>query len=197
MSNRYNRSQGFPRPVVWEESGESVSAGNILILLRWIEGLRTRKGGDLSPGWEDVVSNKICEAPVMSSCCGPAVSAERDVRRIGVSDVFRFLNIMKAWVQAGGVLAPSELSARRSVICASCPHNVSIKGCAGCAAILPKLISLLKGASTPHDEQLEGCGVCGCSLKAKVHLPIEVMVEGDGSIEERFPEWCWMRDESV
>lgn len=191
MCGRLNRNINFPRPYVWDEQGELVKASNAGQLLRLIAAIREKRGGDLAPGWQERVGNKVCEADYMSSCCsdGPVGAT----RQITAADVKRFFSTVSAWIASGGSLVDPETSELRSSVCASCPQNVRVRGCMGCSGVVPKLLKLLKGASTTHDHQLQGCNVCGCQLKAKVHLPSDVMV--DGTEAQDFPEHCWIRKE--
>lgn len=169
----------------------SVTARNIGDLLRWVSSIRSREGGDLSPGWEDRVCNKVCEDPTMSSCCsgGPGYT-----RKIMSGDLRRFLVVVTKWVKGGGQLVDRSLAEKRAAICAECPQNVPVRGCMGCSGVIPKLLKLVGDSTTSLDDKLQGCNVCGCQLKAKVHLPAEVMVDGPDDAD-RFPSHCWIKTE--
>jgi len=189
MCGRYNTNKNFPRPYTWNEQGESLTVKTLGELLRFVSAVRIQRGGDLQPGWQDRICNQICEDPIMKFNCSQ--TGGHDVREIQASDVKRFFTTVAKWASDGGTMVDSGEAERRASICAACPQNVPIRGCMGCSTILPKLLKVIGGATTSKDALLKGCKICGCELKAKVHLPSDVMVDG----ESNFPEHCWIRTE--
>lgn len=185
MCGRYNTNKNFPRLYTWNEQGEEVKCRNIGELLRAIASVRETRGGDLMPGWQDRVCNEVCDDPMMAANCADTGGSERQLTH---ADVKRFLQTVVKWSAGGGNIVDSVESNRRAAICAACPQNVAVRGCMGCSTVLPKLMALIKNATTEYDEDLQGCNVCGCQLKAKVHLPEEVMVSGSNE----FPDHCWL-----
>jgi hypothetical protein len=80
---------------------------------------------------------------------------------------------------------------RRARACANCTKN--LHGiCTSCAGneFLDLFQGLLRrGASTPYDEHLDSCSVCGCLLKAKVHIPLDVLEKLQ---QHTYPSNCWL-----
>jgi hypothetical protein len=187
MCGRYNTNKNFPRLYMWREHNERVTARNMFELLRRLGSLREAYGGDLQPGWQDRVCNKICDDPKMKHLCSDTGDTERQITN---ADVLRFLATVTKWAASGGSIVDSETSERRAAICADCPENVPVRGCMGCSSAIPKIMTLMKGAITTRDDELQGCNVCGCQLRAKVHLPRDVMVDGDNT----FPDHCWLNE---
>lgn len=104
-------------------------------------------------------------------------------------EVARFLHTLAAWwVSVGFKKVPQEEAERRAAICAVCPLNVGLAGCAICRTSLKAGRDALLQASTTQDAKLQACGVCGCDLKSSVHAPISVLRSGR---ELQYPTWCW------
>lgn len=93
-----------------------------------------------------------------------------------------------AEVAAGKVpLASKEEAQRRASICRGCPFNKPASLCS-CSAVYKAI-----EAAIPKDRMQPGisvCMACGCSLQAKVNLPLSVIQAGN-SPEVVFPPYCW------
>jgi hypothetical protein len=106
-------------------------------------------------------------------------------------EVARFLHTLAAWVKAGFEKVPQEEAERRASICATCPLNVGLAGCAVCRTALKAGRDVLMQASTAQDSRLQACGVCGCDLKTSVHVPLSVLLsDREGLV---YPDWCWKK----
>lgn len=113
-------------------------------------------------------------------------------RTFGIEDLKRFANSMGQWVVkvASGESAWVEQgeAERRALICADCPNNQDIV-CGWCAGSpLPVIANHLGGRHTSSDDKLKSCSVCLCQLKAKVHMPLEVMDTAGLDV----PSFCWL-----
>jgi hypothetical protein len=50
------------------------------------------------------------------------------------------------------------------------------------------------GAATAYDSQLQSCKVCGCSLKAKIHLPLDILRDNLTDAQmNALPQACWLK----
>lgn len=99
--------------------------------------------------------------------------------------------------RSGGKRVSAHLAEERAKVCASneCGQLKPISGCKSCAAHpLYGLVNKLVGGSVPQDDLLggQGCAKCGCSAKAKIWLPLDVLSRHT-SVE--MPECCWMVQE--
>lgn len=103
-------------------------------------------------------------------------------------EVSEFIKTAAKWFVTGRRLVPNEEAERRAAICANCPLNVGMSGCASCRNEVNEFVHETLHRSTQLDERLQACGVCGCELKSTVHLPIDVL---DAGGKHTFPEWCW------
>jgi hypothetical protein len=125
-------------------------------------------------------------------------------RRLSLTSVLSFLGMMKAWAQStlsGKDAFVSQAEAeRRASICANCPMNVTLQfSCGACmGAVITLMSSIIGNRKTEQDKDLGACLVCSCSLKAAVHVPIEVQREGlTNEINQEFDniKYCWKRIE--
>ena len=91
-------------------------------------------------------------------------------------------------VAAGrAALASLQEAQARAAICRGCPFNKPASLCS-CSAVYRAI-----EAAIPRDRIVAGvsvCMACGCSLQAKVNLPLSV-VQASNSPESTFPSWCW------
>jgi hypothetical protein len=187
---KMNSKMGFPQPVHYTEGGIDISAKSFPTLCRKLYKLRNQWGGDLKPGWQDRFATELCNKELHAGC----LESDITVRRVKLDELFQFFEAMKRWKRTGGKIVPPAVSEGRAAVCVACEENVPLVGCFGCANVLPTILEMIKGASTSHDASLNGCGVCGCALKAKIHLPIEVMANSLEEMEQ-FPENCFIRKE--
>lgn len=95
-----------------------------------------------------------------------------------------------ARVAAGDTpLCSKQEAAARAAVCRGCPLNKPAALCS-CSAVYKAI-----EAAVPKDRMQPGisvCMACGCSLQAKVNLPLEVVTVGN-SPDVVFPVWCWQR----
>jgi hypothetical protein len=82
-------------------------------------------------------------------------------------------------------------SARRADICRRCPFNVSTSGCS-CAPFYAAINLLVPKERLEKGVNL--CAVCGCSLKAKIILPMEAVTAGNQGQGYKFPSYCWQNE---
>jgi hypothetical protein len=84
-------------------------------------------------------------------------------------------------------LAPVQEAQRRAAICRGCPFNKPSSLCS-CSAVYKAI-----EAAIPKDRRQPGisvCMACGCSLQAKVNLPMDV-VSASNQPDTVFPAHCW------
>ena len=83
-------------------------------------------------------------------------------------------------------------AAARADICRRCPFNRSANLCS-CSAVYKAI-----EAAIPKDRRypdISVCAACGCSLQAKVNLPLGV-IKASNSPEVVFPAWCWQHPDT-
>ena len=101
---------------------------------------------------------------------------------------------------------PDEEASRRAAICATCIFNADPEGCSQCnmKALRSLADAIVGGNRQPWDAQLKSCGICGCTLSAKVRLPLDVLrrhlkPEQLTQLPPAYPGFagCWLREEVV
>jgi hypothetical protein len=126
-------------------------------------------------------------------------------RKLSLTSVMSFLGMMKAWAQSTlsgkDAFVSQEEAERRSSICANCPMNVTLQfSCGACmGAVITLMSSIIGNRKTEQDKDLGACLVCSCSLKAAVHVPVDVQREGlTNEINQEFDKIvnCWKRKET-
>ena len=91
---------------------------------------------------------------------------------------------------------PSEEAAQRAAICIDCPANQAPIGCSTCnaAALDAAANSVANGAATVHDARLRSCKVSGFSLKAKINVPLDILLETLTEAQKNaLPPKCWLK----
>ena len=143
---------------------------------------------DLSEGWEERFQDELCQQNEQVPCTGRKISVKK--RRLTLLDLRRFFITMTNW--KGNMVDQAEAD-RRANICSTCPLNVTVKGCWGCAGLMKKVVELVGNKQTSRDATLESCKVCGCVLRAKVWLPLDAEV----NVKLEYPPHCWQATESA
>lgn len=101
-----------------------------------------------------------------------------------------FSKAVISFLRSGAELVSKEESERRAEICQSCPFNRAT-GCS-CSTLHAIVDSLVP--KSRREKGIAVCTVCGCSLKAKILLPKQVVDESNSV--KQFPSWCWQRVDS-
>ncbi len=158
----------------------------------------------LTPTWEEEFISEMCKQNTHWGRSCERVSMKKIHRRkLSLTSVLSFLNMMKSWAQStlsgkAAFVSQTE-SNRRASICADCPMNVTLQfSCGACmGAIITLLSSIIGNRKTDRDKDLGACLVCSCSLKAAVHVPIDIQRKGlSDEIKKDFDgiEHCWKRE---
>lgn len=144
---------------------------------------------DTTGGWVTRFWSNVCEQNHYYDC----IDAENPGRYPNLSDAWNWVKSMEDWRKTGFDTVPQEEAERRAAICAKCPHNRIISGCWGCKGVGEQVSKLSGGKTTSIDQNLHMCDVCLCVIKAKVHLPREV-IHTDG-LDDKWPSFCWLAKE--
>lgn len=140
-------------------------------------------------GWADEVMDSVCRQNPSIPCHDD----EKPERRMDASDVRRFAISLNNFIGADSDKrwVSQEEAERRAAICVNCPHNVVVNGCWGCKGALNWIVEMMAGRSTSRDADLQQCSKCFCTLRAKVHIDLGVLMDGQEPLED-LPEFCWM-----
>lgn len=116
-------------------------------------------------------------------------------RTVHWSHIESFLKTLAAFVVGPDPLVSQEEADRRASICARCPMNVGMHGCAMCRSALDALREKLTTRRTALDDQLKACGWCSCDNRAQVHVPLSALAAGKKSLPLP-PTWCWQHPDA-
>lgn len=134
---------------------------------------------------EEIVQ-RICRDTPANICAGDGYQYRE--RRLGWQDVVNGTNVLFAFKLAGSPLVSPELANERAAICANCQENVPYaQNCSTCKHVEDAVRAVIGDLSTPLDGRLNACFICGCSNKAQVWLPSEILAKGvNAEMMERF-----------
>jgi len=91
---------------------------------------------------------------------------------------------------------PIEESTARAAICIDCAMNQAPIGCSSCNASAMNAAAniVAEGFSTVHDARLRSCKVSGFSLKAKINVPLDILLETLTEAQKNtLPDKCWLK----
>lgn len=95
-----------------------------------------------------------------------------------------------------------ELAEQRALICVKCPHNgggdVFQRFNQKTGEELKKIFASMQEEKmqTSQDDKLQVCLLCDCPLKAKVHSPLQIILNHlRPEVTERLPDFCWIKAE--
>lgn len=138
------------------------------------------------------IQNFVCaQLPAGSGNCMHELDGEDYALKthFTMEDVKRFIQAAISALGSRGLVEQPEAE-RRAAVCAACPLNTTVGGCWRCKGLADWLFRLIGARNTAHAGRLNQCGVCGCSIKAKIWLPLDV---AQGVSEGyKFPSWCWL-----
>lgn len=108
------------------------------------------------------------------------------------------------WLDYYGSKGPVEPSVaeQRASVCATCEFNQPMTGLNALSQEagedLSKILGTLRSRklTTSKDEQLNGCALCACPLKAKVWVPMDLVLKHTrAQVMEKLPAHCWIKSE--
>lgn len=143
--------------------------------------------------WKYEIERQICERMPAGVCKQDGQDFAGGVR-LDFETVFRGTKTLADWFIHGREKVSLQESADRAAICAVCAFNVEIEGCAGCArGKIHELVNVIVGSDKFNNESyLRACSKCGCSLRAIVRLPLEIIQRNTpDELDSSLPTHCW------
>lgn len=178
------------------ETGQRLRAVSFDLLLKMVEEHRNANNIPMGILWKQEVESQCCKEiislhPDYKGCVDEMGHEGKYEGRIwSLDDIRRFLQFVITWLAKGGKFVEQAEANRRADMCASCPKNRDVGGCAGCNGI-KRLVGAIKGNRHTHrDNDLRVCHACGCWLETKVWIPKDAMNPEDAPYVEN----CWMRE---
>ena len=167
-------------------------------LLYQIESHRKGNGIPLTKDWQLRVELELCQDPDVAriNCGAPAQGPPIKDRKVDLTDVLRFMRVINEWGwKTKFKFVKQELAEARASVCETCPMNVVVSGCHGCAGVTRWMEELLPEDRRFPSKNINSCQICGCYLPLKIHIPLEINLKSKPSNAE-FPEHCWMETEA-
>lgn len=184
-----------------KETGHWISSPSLDELISAVKKHRTANNLPVGTEFKAEVENQLCEN------CPPETCAQNETTKtttqagpISFKAALETASLLTNWfIRYGRKHVDVGLAEKRASICVQCPRNQPIQGCTTCnlGAVREAVVKIVGGRKTKHDSLLNACAICGCSLRAKIHLPIELLKEYLTPEKlAQFPQWCWVKEES-
>lgn len=174
------------------QSGLTMSSITFFDLLKKVGQHRTNMGYPTETTLVEEIEDDICNSLSHEEQLRWCKTGVRGSKSIHWSMVSRFLIDLIGWLKTGFEPVAQEEAERRAEICRTCPLNIGMHGCGSCRNKLDEVRKDLMKLTTTNDVNLKACGVCGCELKTAVHVPLDVLRQGQKDLT--FPEWCWQKE---
>lgn len=160
------------------------------------------RGNHLPMPSYEAIQDQLCQSMPSGVCSDEAQQPARnynDPCNTGWAMVKQGTTTLLSWLMNGFSKVDAAEAERRAGICVSCIENRLEEGCAACtgANTMAALVNRVTGgATTSRDKQLHACCICACGLKAKVWLPIDVILKNTPPAQlalfhSRAPH-CWI-----
>lgn len=139
---------------------------------------------------EDQMEDQLCRTLPPGWCQFDDPNRPRPSTQMSWGDVADGGKVVARWMAGGMQVVGKDEANRRALICTRCYLNVNVEGCGACHAAVDKLTASL---STKYDFALKACAACKCLLRAKVHVPIEKVLDTESErVQSMYPEHCWL-----
>lgn len=165
--------------------GDTVKKLGIAVIKR-----REELGHDTSKVWREIEEYFCSRLP--SWCSRPTDPNIKIKDSFSKQDFHGFLKAVEGTIRENPI--PEEEANRRANICAACPYNSQHSFCGTCSGLGSLIFKIIEGRKLKQEGKMHSCQVCGCSLKAKVWVPDQVLRQTDAvkATGGDYPPWCWV-----
>lgn len=156
-------------------------------------------GITLPDGWEALAEDQLCRVlpPGMCRYGDGTVPVQTVDIRMTPDGFMRGMGSLLRVALTGEPLVEQEVAEERARICASCPANVNIAGCASCADVADSIAKIRGARKTEGDAVLRHCAICLCSNKSQVWVKEEILAKAiTPKMRAQFQtlSHCWKKD---
>ena len=147
-------------------------------------------------GFREEVEAQLCSHMPPGTCKHEAGVAISGTRRLTFQDVVSATLTLGNWFIKGTPKVEQFEAERRATICLSCPMNQNFDGCTTCAEkdLREAIVGFMGDSKTPFDASLHTCFACGCTLKAAIRFPIEILQKQiTEDVKALLPAYCWKK----
>jgi hypothetical protein len=145
---------------------------------------------------EQDVERQICSRLSKNECASEGPDDELrpvdETAVLTVGSVTRFTAAAIRWLAKGAKVVPFEQMKKRQAACLACPLNNPMKACS-CSLFYKSINAVVPEAR--RDPNLFICSACGCSINAKVQMPLDMVLQADEGRNIQYAVGCWVRDE--
>lgn len=143
---------------------------------------------------EHELEERLCAALCPKDQAAYCQTGVRQRQTVRWGEILAFLTWLTSWFGSGRQLVVQPEAERRAQICAQCPYNLAVSGCASCRIAMEVFRSkVMKATPVSKEAELRACGVCGCDLRSLVHVPMESL---SGRHDYSAVKWCWQNPQS-
>ena len=113
-------------------------------------------------------------------------------KKLKFTDVVNATLKLAGWVVKGRRKVNAQVAESRARVCLGCENHAEVlkDGSPGCCSdpLLRAVDNVVGQGGFPSYNSLGACAACGCSLRAKVQLPLEYVRD----LKEELPDHCWI-----
>ena len=152
---------------------------------------------DISPIIDHIIEDSICKRLAPGKCYIPM--DKKDVgsnTQLTLAQVIAGTKTISRWLLKGAKKVHVDLANDRGKVCAACPYNKPVSGCASCASNRIRQIAgdIIGSSKTTSDHLLNVCVSCGCMLRASVWLPLDIQQRHiSETVNDGLPSHCWKK----
>lgn len=172
-----------------------VTAASFHELVSAVTRHRTANGLPISSEMDSIVEDQLCTG-LPPGTCNHQTEPAFTYKQLNLTDVLAATAMLGKFLIGGRQKVSREEANRRANICASCPANQPTSSCTTCSmnTIRQAVNAVVGGEEVNADSMLGVCAACGCSLKAKVWIPLDLLQQHmTPETLAGLPQWCWCR----
>lgn len=177
-----------------EEDGHWSKASSKGELLHAAKAYRAANGFGIPTNFEELLEDQLCSRMPPGTCRQNGTIVRTGIRSLSLADILAATKTLGEWFLKGMQKVTQGEAERRAAICLGCPFNQPADGCTTCGEndIRSLVASVVGDSHTGVDANLHSCHVCGCTLKAAVWLPGELLRKhANPEAMKLAPAWCW------
>lgn len=169
----------------------------------WLERIREHRhinGYETPENWIAEAEDQLCRLLPPGWC--KQVTGEPPEwfldARVGIDEIMRGTKVLASFISEGFPRVEKSVAAERGAICATCPFAVNAAGCGPCVGLSNIIGEVTASEELPSDALLanKSCLICGCSARAQIWLPIELLAKGvTPEMDKIWPSFCWKGNE--
>jgi hypothetical protein len=179
---------------VCPETQQRVSAASLNELISAAESHRKSNKLPVSQDFRFELEDQLCSAMPPGTCKHEAGVAYSGPRRLTFADVVSATKTLGGWFIKGAPKVAQAEADRRAKICLSCPMNQNFDGCTSCAEkdLREVMVGFMGDSKTEYDANLWTCFSCGCTLKAAIWFPLDLLKKNmTTEVKAMLPKHCW------